>query len=164
MNALISHPPAKDGMLTAVGEPPPPPRKSVLRRLRPLVLAAALAGAGLGGSWWWTTARFLQSTDNAAVAGDIAVLSSRIEGDVAEILLGDNLRVAAGQPLIRLDDRDWEARLAEAEAGRAETEAAITTLDRTGEPAARPDRRRRCAGRLRRGGARAGRDRRAARE
>ena len=72
------------------------------------------AGAGVGGAWWWTTARFLQSTDNATLQGDIAVLSSRIEGDVAEILVADNQAVRAGDPLLRLEDRDWRARLAQA--------------------------------------------------
>jgi membrane fusion protein (multidrug efflux system) len=128
MNALTDSSAAKDGLLTAVGSPQPPPRRSLLRRLRPVLLLGLLAAGGLGGSWWWTTARFLESTDNATLAGDIAVLSPRIEGDVAEILVGDNQRVAAGQPLIRLEDRDWTARLAEAEAGLAEANAAIATL------------------------------------
>ena len=127
MNALTPNSQVKDGSMAATGVPIAP-RRSLLRRLRPVLLMAGLCGAAAGGSWWWTTARFLQSTDNAAIAGDIAVLSSRIEGDVAEILVADNQRVTAGQPLIRLDDRDWRARLAAGEAGLDEAEAAIATL------------------------------------
>ncbi len=127
MNARTETQPGGEGLLTPVGGPAQL-KKSLARRLRALLLVAVLGGAALGGSWWWTTARFLQSTDNAAIAGDIAVLSSRIEGDVAEILVTDNQRVVAGQPLIRLEDRDWKARLAEAEAGLAEAEAAVATL------------------------------------
>jgi membrane fusion protein (multidrug efflux system) len=128
MNALSPNQAAADGKLTAVGAPPAPPRRSPLRRLRPLLILLVLGGATLSGGWWWSVARFLESTDNATLAGDIAVLSSRIEGDVAEILVADNARVAAGQPLIRLEARDWQARLNQAEAAVAEAEAAIVTL------------------------------------
>ena len=38
---------------------------------------------GVTGSWWFTEGRYIESTDNAYVQGDIAVLSPRIEGDVA---------------------------------------------------------------------------------
>jgi membrane fusion protein (multidrug efflux system) len=82
----------------------------------------------LAAGWWWSTGRFLESTDNAAIAGDIAVLSARVEGEVAAILVEDNQPVQAGQALIRLDDRDWRSRVAEAEAGLAEARAAVVTL------------------------------------
>ncbi|PZW39266.1 membrane fusion protein (multidrug efflux system) [Humitalea rosea] len=70
---------------------------------------------------------FLESTDNAYVQGDIVVLGPRIEGDVIAIDVADNQRVTAGQPLIRLEDRDWRARRDAAAAGLAEAEAAIGT-------------------------------------
>lgn len=120
----------KDGLLSPVGppEPKPRPRKSLFRRLRPFLILLVLGAAVVGGTWWWTTARFLISTDNATIAGDIVVLSSRIEGDVAEILVEDNQRVTAGQPLIRLEQQDWQARLDQAEANVAEAEAAVATF------------------------------------
>lgn len=125
-------------MTPASAEPPPPRaasratagprrRRSLLRRLRPLILLVVLAGAGLGGTWWWQVGRFLESTDNAYVQGDIAVLGPRIEGDVAAIHVADNQAVRAGDPLISLDDRDWRARLREAQAALAEAEAAVAT-------------------------------------
>jgi membrane fusion protein (multidrug efflux system) len=107
-----------------------PPRRGLLRRARPALLVLAVAGANLGGAWWWEVGRFLQSTDNAYVQGDIVVLGPRVEGDVATIHVADNQPVRAGDPLITLDDRDWRARVAEARAGLAEAEAAITTAER----------------------------------
>ncbi|MDI3306641.1 MAG: HlyD family secretion protein [Acetobacteraceae bacterium] len=86
-----------------------------------------LLGGGLVANWWWQVGRFLESTDNAYVQGDIAVLGPRIEGHVAAIRVADNQRVQAGEPLIELDERLWRARLAEAEASLAEAEAAIAT-------------------------------------
>jgi membrane fusion protein (multidrug efflux system) len=102
--------------------------KSPLRRLRlPLALLLVL-GAALGGAWWWEEARFHVSTDNAYVAGDIAPLSARIEGDVAEVLVADNSRVTAGQPLIRLEQQDWLARRDAARAAVEGAEAQLATL------------------------------------
>ncbi|MBD0273625.1 MAG: HlyD family secretion protein, partial [Acetobacteraceae bacterium] len=92
---------------------------------------AALTAAALGGAWWWA-GRFEVRTDNAYIAGDIAPLGPRIEGDVAELLVADNQKVFAGQPLIRLEDQDWRARRDSAAAFLAEAEAALATLDAQG--------------------------------
>ena len=66
-----------------------------------------LIAIGVTASWWFTEGRYIESTDNAYVQGDIAVLSPRIEGDVAAIKVADNQRVHAGDPLIVLDPADW---------------------------------------------------------
>lgn len=105
----------------------PAKKRSLVRRLRPLLLLAVLAGAGLGGNWWFRVGRYMTSTDNAYVQGDIVLLGARIEGDVAAILVTDNQRVEEGQPLIRLEDRDWRARRDSAAAALAQAEAGIAT-------------------------------------
>ncbi|MBP0446757.1 HlyD family secretion protein [Roseomonas sp. SSH11] len=107
---------------------PATPRRSRLRRLPPLIGLLLLAGAGAGGNWYWQVGQYIESTDNAYVAGDISVLSSRIEGDVARILVADNQMVEAGQPLIELEREDWQARRDQAAAALAEAEANIGTL------------------------------------
>ena len=88
----------------------------------------AAAALGLGGASWLQVGRFQATTDNASLAGDIAPLGPRIEGDVAELLVADNQRVFAGQPLVRLEDQDWRARRDSAAAFMAEAEAALVTL------------------------------------
>src|SRR4051794_33658438 len=93
----------------------PAPRRSILRRLRPALLLAALSGAAVGGAWYWGVGRFMESTDNAYVQGDISVLSPRVDGYVAAIHVADNQAVAAGEALIDLDDRVWRAALDQAE-------------------------------------------------
>jgi membrane fusion protein (multidrug efflux system) len=127
MNARTTPIPDPDTRSTAPATAPKP-RRSRFRRALPVIALLVLAGGVLGGTWYWQVGRFLQSTDNAYVGGDIAVLSSRIEGDVARILVGDNQPVEAGQPLIELDRRDWEARRDQAAAALAEAEANIGTL------------------------------------
>lgn len=112
--------------------PPPAPAlqaQKPSRSLRkPLIGLALLAAIG-GGGWWWYSGLGWETTDNAYLAGDISPLSSRIEGDVAEILVADNAPVAAGQPMIRLEDADWRARRDAAAATVADAEASIQTLN-----------------------------------
>jgi membrane fusion protein (multidrug efflux system) len=98
--------------------------------LRPVLGGVAAIAIAVTASWWFTEGRWIQSTDNAYVQGDIAVLGPRIEGDVVAIDVADNQRVHAGDPLIRLDPADWQARLAQAQASAAEANAAILTTQR----------------------------------
>lgn len=56
------------------------------------------------------------STDDAQVNGHIAPISARVGGSVAEILVLDNQAVKAGDVLVRLDPRDLEAEVAQAQA------------------------------------------------
>jgi membrane fusion protein (multidrug efflux system) len=110
---------------------PSPRRSPRLRRLwRPAAGLAAAIAIGVAASWWFTEGRYIESTDNAYVQGDIAVLSPRIEGDVQAIGVADNQRVKAGDPLIVLDPTDWRARLAQAVAAAAEATAAVETAQR----------------------------------
>ena len=128
MNAVTEKPQAvpADAQTTAT-----PQRSRLLRRLwRPAAGLVAAIGVAVTASWWFTEGRYIQSTDNAYVQGDIAVLSPRIEGDVAAIKVADNQLVRAGDPLIVLDPADWRARLAQATAAAAEAAAAIETAKR----------------------------------
>jgi membrane fusion protein, multidrug efflux system len=109
---------------------PVSPRLRRTRLLRPLLGGLAAIAVAITATWWFTEGRWIESTDNAYVQGDIAVLGPRIEGDVAAIDVADNQRVRAGDPLIRLDPADWQARLAQARASAAEADAAILTPQR----------------------------------
>ncbi len=129
MNAITEKPlalPADTQMRAAPTRP--------ARRLRwlwqPAAALVAVIAIGITASWWFTEGRYIESTDNAYVQGDIAVLGPRIEGDVAAIKVADNQRVHAGDPLIVLDPADWRARLAQAIASAAEATAAIETAQR----------------------------------
>ena len=91
------------------------------------VLLLLLAAAGFGGWYWWTELRFLETTDNAYVEGDLSVISPRIAGYVADIEAVENRPVRHGEVLLRLDDRDLRARVDEAAAALRSREAAIAT-------------------------------------
>jgi membrane fusion protein (multidrug efflux system) len=102
-----------------------------MKRTFAIVLAlAALAAGGAGGLYWWQAGRFLESTDNAYVEADISVVSPKVQGYVRDVRVSDNQRVAAGDVLVTIDDRDFAARAAEAEAQLQAQQAAVGTIDR----------------------------------
>ena len=130
MNAITEKPLSESSDRRSSPAPAPRRRIRPLRLLRYVAIPVLLIGAGVTASWWFTEGRYVQSTDNAYVQGDIAVLGPRIEGDIAAIPVADNQVVHAGDPLIVLDDRDWKAKLVEARAAAAEAVAALETAHR----------------------------------
>ena len=92
------------------------------------LLAGTAAGAYYGHGYW-TTGRYLESTDDAYVKADSTIISPRISGYIAQVLVGDNQPVKAGQLLARIDDRDFRASLDQADADVAAAEAAVRNLD-----------------------------------
>jgi membrane fusion protein, multidrug efflux system len=94
--------------------------------LVPLILLAFGAAAGW---YWWTEWRFLQSTDDAYVQSDISLISPKIEGYIKDVRVQDNQPVAAGDVLFVIEDRDFAAKVAQAQAAVATEEAAVDTFD-----------------------------------
>ena len=84
---------------------------------------------GLGGWYWWEVLRFRQSTDDAYVQSDVSVISPKIEGYLKKVKVVDNQQVAEGAVLFVIDDRDFKAKVAQAEAVVATGEASIATYD-----------------------------------
>ena len=92
-------------------------------------LAGTLAlGAARYGYDWWSVGRFIESTDDAYAGGNVTPISPHVAGFVAQILAGDNEYVRAGQPLIRLDDRDFRAAVDRATAIVAARQATLASL------------------------------------
>src|SRR6516165_10379114 len=86
------------------------PKRDLRGALRRALLAGAALAALGGGAWyatdWWTTGRFLQSTDDAYVGGDVTVIAPKVAGFIAQVAVTDNQPVHAGDLLVTLDDRD----------------------------------------------------------
>ena len=100
------------------------------RRQLALALLGALLilGASAYGWHWWTLGRFIERTDDAYIGGNVTPISPHVPGFVARILVSDNQPVTAGQPLIELDDRDYTAKLAHAEAVVERQKASLANL------------------------------------
>jgi membrane fusion protein (multidrug efflux system) len=86
-----------------------------------VVLATAL-------SYWLVVGRFIESTDDAYVGGDVTVMAPKVNGFVTDVLVQDNQHVQVNQVLIRLDARDYDARLAQASADVQSAQAAVIEL------------------------------------
>jgi membrane fusion protein (multidrug efflux system) len=89
-----------------------------------IVLLAVIAGLFL-------YYRNRESTDDAQVDGHITQISSKVYGRVGEVLVNDNQQVKAGQVLVKLDPRDYQAALdqAKAQLALAETDAQSAGID-----------------------------------
>src|ERR1700730_2218225 len=110
--------------LTAV----PAPRKGGIRRFLLASTAVALLAGAIWYGWdYWTVGRFLVSTDDAYVKADNTTIAPKVSGYLSEVLVGDNERVAAGQVLARIDDRDFKVALDQAKADVAAAEAAVVS-------------------------------------
>jgi membrane fusion protein, multidrug efflux system len=69
--------------------------------------------------------QFFESTNDAQIRADSVTIAPRTNGYVAEVLVTDNQDVKAGQPLVRIDPRDYRASTAQAQAQVAVAEASV---------------------------------------
>ncbi len=90
------------------------------KRLMALALLVVLLAIGVPyGRQLWHYYQTHESTDDAYVIGDIIPISARVHGTVVSVHIDDHQRVEAGQLLVRLDPRDLESHLQQAEAAVA---------------------------------------------
>jgi len=101
--------------------------------LRRYILFGVGGIAGLAalyvGVMWLTLWRFQVSTDNAAVQADIATISAKLSGYVAEVNVADNQAVRRGDVLMTLDTSDIRPRVDQARATVDAKRAAIKNID-----------------------------------
>ncbi|RFU44670.1 HlyD family secretion protein [Paraburkholderia sp. DHOC27] len=91
------------------------------------VLAVVVVLAAAAGYWYFVL-RFQQSTDDAYVGGNVTVMAPKVSGFIDQILVEDNQHVKAGQILVRLDSRDYDAKLAQASAEVQSARSAVEEL------------------------------------
>jgi membrane fusion protein (multidrug efflux system) len=106
--------------------PPKSKRKRVIFGLVALAIIAAIVDFGHG---YWTTGRFMVKTDDAYVTADVTLISSRLQGYVAEVPFGENATVQAGDVLVRLDDGDYTIALEVAEGRVASAGETLNRID-----------------------------------
>ncbi|MET0280093.1 MAG: HlyD family secretion protein [Steroidobacteraceae bacterium] len=113
----------------------PPSSPAPPRRRRRLALAAAgvlvVAVAATALLHWWSTGRYVESTDDAYVGGDVTVIAPKVPGFIASIAVQDNQRVHAGDVLLVLDNRDFLAAQSRASAQVQGQQASLQNLAAT---------------------------------
>jgi membrane fusion protein (multidrug efflux system) len=91
----------------------------------PGLIFTLLLALVLGGGYWWFYMRGRVSTDDAYVMAHTASISSRINGNVSEVLVDNDEHVNEGQVLVQLDPRDYQVVVDKAQAVVARMEADI---------------------------------------
>ena len=94
----------------------PSARPSKVRRFLMPAGAVLAIVALLALAYWWLVARFIQSTDDAYLQADSVTVSPKVNGYVTDVYVGDNVSVKPGDPLVRLDSRQYQAALDQARA------------------------------------------------
>ena len=98
--------------------------------VRLAVIVAALVIVVLFATQWdrWVGDATRQVTDDAYIRGDVTPLSAQVDGYVRHVAVDDFQRVKAGDLLVEIDDSDYRAKVAQAEADLLGAQAAIENL------------------------------------
>jgi membrane fusion protein (multidrug efflux system) len=112
-----------DDVRKPVPETEAPPRAGKGRAFAILGLLGVLVAVGC--VLYWLDARHYESTDDAFVDGNISQVAAQVAGRVVSIHVKDNQVVQAGDVLLDLDPRDFQVKLDQAEAQRAQAEAEL---------------------------------------
>ena len=121
-----------DNVLTRDTAPAPAPAalaKTKTRRLpfsgrTLLAVGVALAVAGTGATYI-VMPKASEATDAAYVQADSSVVAPKVRGLVAEVLVRHNQPVKRGDPLVRIDPEEFDARVASATADLQNAQAAV---------------------------------------
>jgi len=94
---------------------------------RAWLAAAAAALAALAGTWFILAPASSETTDDAYIQADTTAVAPKVRGLVAEIMVRDNQRVRAGDPLVKIDAEEFDAKVAAARADLADAAAAVAS-------------------------------------
>ncbi len=95
------------------------PRKRMSPRARLILRTLMVVVLVIVASWilyYQFRGKYLESTNDAFVYADSVTVSPKVSGYVDQVLVADNQIVKAGQPLVRIDARDYSAQAAQAKA------------------------------------------------
>src|SRR5256712_1820420 len=112
---------------------PAPAKPGGGRRTAFIIMGVVLLGLVAVGARRWVYGLSHVSTDNAQVDGHIVPILPKVGGYVLDVRTDENRPVKAGDTLVVLDDRDYKARLAQAEADLAVALAGVSSRGRVGE-------------------------------
>jgi membrane fusion protein, multidrug efflux system len=120
--------PAPASAIHPQSAPPPKTGWPWLKYATPILvlLLAAVVVISLTRNWnAWEGGNVEQVTDDAFVRGDLTPLSTKVAGIVRNVKVSDFQRVRSGDLLVKLEDDDYQAQVAQATAAVEAGKAAI---------------------------------------
>ena len=136
----------RTGTIADRTRPSPPARAAALQRgawsrfaIPLFAVLVAFVFIALATLRWdaWVGSATIQTTNDAYVRAELTRLSSRVAGEVLTVAVNDFQRVKAGDLLVQIDPADYQAQVAQAEAGVAAAQAALDNLEQPGRAAIR---------------------------
>jgi membrane fusion protein (multidrug efflux system) len=98
--------------------------------LRVLAVAFAIFLAWYIAGHWdrWTGAARFETTDDAFIAGDVTPISAKVSGYIKSVAVNDFQPIKKGDLIVKIDPRDYDAALVQAEASVHAAEANLANL------------------------------------
>lgn len=130
-----AQPPQPSAAVTDAGPAPDDPPKTIKPSRRSVILMTLVALTGVLAilyAWQlWPFTDRVAVTENAYVRGQITVLAPQVNGYVTEVLVQDFEQVARGQPLVRIDDRQYRQLVEQRRAELAAQRFGLENLEQT---------------------------------
>lgn len=106
-----------------------PPSKKRRGFILPVILLAIAGAGGWYGYNYWIDGRFMVSTDDAYIQGDIATISPKVSGYVEKVNAVANQHVKQGDTLVTLDAGDYHIAVEQAKAQINSAKLSLTRID-----------------------------------
>lgn len=101
------------------------PRSGKKKIIVRVIILLAIAALAYGGYRFWVHLSDVESTDDAEIDGQIHAISSRVGGQVTDVLVLNEQFVNKGDVLLRLDPQDYQIAIDKAKADLADATATL---------------------------------------
>lgn len=108
---------------------PSAPAKKKRSKVLPTILLVLLCAGGWYGYNYWVEGRFMISTDDAYIQGDIATISPKVSGYIEKVNVTANQNVKAGDALVTLDAGDYRIAVDQAKSAIASAKLSLDRID-----------------------------------
>jgi membrane fusion protein (multidrug efflux system) len=121
-------------MMDAIASETMVPPNLARRRLpfpsqRTLLASGVAIAVSVAGVVWIAAPPASETTDDAYVGADATTVAPKVRGLVAEVMVRDNQAVHAGQPLVRIEPEEFDAKVVAAQAALADARADVQAAE-----------------------------------
>jgi peptide/nickel transport system ATP-binding protein len=95
---------------------PTKPRRLKRKLLLSLLAASAIGAAFHFGPTWYHRIRYVETTNNANAQTEMTTVSSKVTGYAEKVEVSENELVEIGQPLVKIEDKEYQLRISQVKA------------------------------------------------